>query len=432
MFRSFLLSLIMLITVLQPAGATDLKETMISYIAQQKQGQLALLEQLVNINSGTDNAGGVKTTGAALIQEFEALGFDVQWHALPAEMRHAGSLIATHKGKSDTPRFLLIGHLDTVFGQSDSFQKFALSDDGKYATGPGVIDAKGGIVTILYAMKALKAVNALENATITIVLTGDEELAARPVTIARKALIDAAKQSDIALGFEFALAPDELVLTRRGLSEWVLTTTGKAAHSSLLFQPGVGSGAVYEAARVIDSLRTQMASLPGVTINAGILLGGQQVTENSEQGTGVARGRKTIVPALATARGDLRYSTQHERDRAETIFQTIAGQSLPETSSFVEFTDIIPAMPATRSNEQLLEDYSKISQALGGPVLKAVSPRERGGADISHVTAWTKAAIDGLGPWGHGAHTGTETLDIASLTIATQRTALLIYEKTMH
>jgi glutamate carboxypeptidase len=432
MLYSFLLSLIMLITVLQPAAATDIQDTMIHYIAQQKQSQLALLERLVNINSGTANAEGVRNTGTVLKQELEALGFDVQWHDLPAEMRHAGSLVATHRGKSKMPRFLLIGHLDTVFGKSDSFQKFVLSDDGKYATGPGVIDAKGGIVTILYAMKALKAVNALENASITIVLTGDEELAARPVAIARKALTDAAKQSDIALGFEFALAPDELVVTRRGLSEWVLTSTGKAAHSSQLFQPDVGSGAVYETARVVDALRMQLASLPGVTINAGILLGGQQVTEDGEQGTGAAHGRKTIVPALVIARGDLRYSTPQEHDRAETMFQTIAGQSLPETHSSVEFTDIIPAMPATRPNEQLLEDYSAVSQALGGPVLKAVSPLDRGGADISHVTASTKAAIDGLGPWGQGAHTGTETLDTASLTIATQRTALFLYEKTRH
>ncbi|WP_122744370.1 M20/M25/M40 family metallo-hydrolase, partial [Pseudomonas viridiflava] len=92
--------------------------------------------------------------------------------------------------------------------------------------GPGVIDDKGGMVTMLYALQALKANGSLENMNIAVVLVGDEELAAKPTDISRKALIDEAKKSDIALGFEFALSENQLVTNRRGLSEWFLTSKG--------------------------------------------------------------------------------------------------------------------------------------------------------------------------------------------------------------
>ncbi|TMU96426.1 M20 family metallopeptidase [Brucella haematophila] len=418
---------------LHPAHAHSIpadieQKNIATYIQRHKTEQLKLLEKLVNINSGTSNAEGVRQVGNLLKPEFEALGFDAQWHDLPAGLKHAGTLVARHTGKSTT-RILVIGHLDTVFPPASAFQRFTLSADGNQASGPGVIDDKGGLVTILYAMKALKNAGALNYANITIVLTGDEELAERPTSISRKTLIDAAKESDIAMGFEFALAPDEVVVARRGLSEWVLTATGKAAHSSQLFQPNVGFGAVYEIARVIDAFRVELKNTPNVTMNAGLLLGGQQVTENAEQGIGNASGRKTIIPGNALAHGDLRFMNKDERDKVEASLQKITAHPLPGTQSKVKFEDIMPVMPATNANYALLLQYSAISQELGGPALKAVAPQDRGGADISYVMPYVKAGIDGLGPWGKGAHTENETLDVSSLPTATKRAALFILQK---
>ncbi len=432
MFRS--LSIITALHIfLYPAHAysasADISQKDIAgYIQDHKNEQLLLLEKLVNINSGTANADGVKQIGNLLKPEFEALGFDVRWHDLPADLKHAGTLVARHTGNAKT-RILLIAHLDTVFPPTSKFQHFTLSHDGKQASGPGVIDDKGGLVTILYTMKALKNADALKNANITIVMTGDEELAARPTSLSRKVLMDAAKQSDIALGFEFALAPDELVVSRRGLSEWFLTATGNAAHSSQIFQPNVGFGAVYEIARVIDALRMELTKTPDITMNVGLLLGGQQVHEDIDQGTGTASGRKTIVPPNALAHGDLRFMTKDERDAIEASLQKITAQPLSGTHSKVEFQDIMPAMPATNANYALLLQYSAISQQLGGPALKAVAPEERGGADISYIASYVKAGIDGLGPWGSGAHTEHETLEVASLPEATKRAALFIFQK---
>ena len=93
-------------------------------------------------------------------------------------------LVATIGGNSGK-RILLVAHLDTVFSSDNAFQRFVLSADEKHASGPGVIDDKGGLVTILFALKALHHVGKLKNANITVVLVGDEELAAKPTDISR-------------------------------------------------------------------------------------------------------------------------------------------------------------------------------------------------------------------------------------------------------
>ena len=101
-------------------------------------------------------------------------------------------------------RMLLIGHMDTVFEPSSSFQKYSIvpGTNGNVATGPGVNDMKGGLVVMLTALKAMKAAGALDNAEIRIVLSGDEERHGSPVSVSRKDMIDAAKRSDVALEFE--------------------------------------------------------------------------------------------------------------------------------------------------------------------------------------------------------------------------------------
>lgn len=118
-----------------------------------------MLEDLVNINSGTENRPGVEKVGERVRIELDDLGFKTQWVNLPASMKHVGSLVATHSGPGK--KILIIGHLDTVFPSNSPFQSFTLSPDQLSATGPGVIDDKGGIVTILYTLKALNHVTNL-------------------------------------------------------------------------------------------------------------------------------------------------------------------------------------------------------------------------------------------------------------------------------
>src|SRR5258708_13262452 len=137
---------------------------------------LALLERAVNINSGTHNLGGVRLVGDLFRKELDALGFKTTW-VDGSGFKRAGHLVAEHPGKG--PRILLIGHLDTVFERDSPFQTFRRID-GRMATGPGIIDMKGGDVIIIAAFAALKATAALNDMNIVVVITGDQQDAANP------------------------------------------------------------------------------------------------------------------------------------------------------------------------------------------------------------------------------------------------------------
>ena len=407
-----------------PAQAS-IQESIQQYLNNQAPQQLALLKTLVAINSGTRNKAGVERVGNQLIPLLHELGFQTRWQALPDGMQHAGSLIAEHPVPGQ-PTLLLIGHLDTVFPADSPFQRFTLSADGKHASGPGVIDDKGGIVVMLYALKALQQANLLARANIAIILTGDEEQAARPITVSRAALRQLATADTIALGFEFALSDRQLVIGRRGLAEWWLSSTGKAQHSSTIFQADVGFGAIYEQARVLSQFASQLAKTPDLTINPGLQLGGQQLEENSLLEKGQVYGKKTIIASQALTHGDLRFASQQQLEQTSQRMQEIARQSLPGSHSEIRLQSIMPVMTPSAANQRLLENFSRINQQLGGPALSAVPIAERGGADISYIANQVSAAIDGLGPWGSGAHSPQETLTVDSLSQASARVALFI------
>lgn len=186
-----------------------------AYIAKQQSEQLSLLEKMVNINSGTANIAGVRQIGEILKPLFEQLGFKTYWVEEPSDMNRAGTLVAEHLGTRGK-RILIIGHLDTVFAKESLFQKF--ERHGDKATGPGVIDDKGGDVVILYALKSLQDANVLDGMNISVVLTGDEEDSGKPTHISRKPLFKAAQQSDVALGFEWATLPNTVTIARRGVA----------------------------------------------------------------------------------------------------------------------------------------------------------------------------------------------------------------------
>ena len=153
------------------------------------------LEQVVNINSGTMNHEGVRAVGQLFSERFVKIGFQTRWVNLPDSVQRAGHLFAERRGAKGK-RLLLIGHLDTVFEEDSPFQK--LVRNGNMAAGPGAADMKGGDVVILYALMALQQIGALENTTITVALTGDEEAPGFPLSVSRAALIEAGQRSDIA------------------------------------------------------------------------------------------------------------------------------------------------------------------------------------------------------------------------------------------
>jgi len=385
---------------------------------------LALLERLVNINSGTMNFAGVRAVGDILRTQLDSLGFTTRWVS-GAPFGRAGDLIAEHPGPG--PKLLLIGHLDTVFEPSSPFQHFELLNDST-ARGPGVIDMKGGDVIIVYALRAMKDAGVLDRANVTIVYDGDEEESGRPLSLARKPLRDAARGAAAALGFEDGSGdPRTAVIARRGDAGWTLRSTGTPAHSSQIFQPEVGAGAAFESARVLSEFYRQLGKEKYLTFNPGVVVGGTAVTLDSTGTNGTASGKTNVVDAHMDVSGDLRTLTPAQLSRTEVAMRAIVAQHLPRTSSAITFDDGYPPMAPTAGNRRLLALYDRVSRDLGtGPVV-AVDPSRAGAADVSFVANEVPMAIDALGLSGHDDHTEKERADLRMLPVKTKRAAVLFY-----
>ena len=407
-----------------PAGRplSRIESRIRAYVKAHEREQIDLLEKAVNINSGTLNLAGVRAVGRLFEPEFAAIGFEPKWVALPDAVGRAGHLFAERKGKRGK-RLLLLGHLDTVF--EGEGQRFVRLDT--LAAGAGTSDMKGGNVVILYALKALHSVGALENTQIIVALMGDEEDPGAPLAVSRQALIDAARRSDIALGFEEDAG--KATVARRGIGGWQLVVTARQAHSSGIFSEGSGYGAIYEGARILNEFREKLSKEQYLTFNPGIIVGGADVTYDSARIAGTTAGKDNIIAPRLYARGDLRFLSSEQELKARDAMRAIVAQNLPGTSAKITFEDGNPAMPPTPGNYKLLAVLDSVSRDLGRGPVEALDPGRRGAGDISFISNYVDA-LDGLGVVGMRSHTPEEKVDLRSIGPATERAAILIYRLT--
>ena len=388
---------------------------------------LLFLEKVVNINSGTLNQKGVKDVGNVFSNAFQEIGFQTQWIEMPDTMNRAGHLFASIDGEKGK-NLLLIGHLDTVFEKNSPFQTFERINDSM-AYGPGANDMKGGDVVVLYALKALANLNLLKNANITVAFTGDEESTGKPLSISRKALINAGKKADIALGFENATGFNNATIARRGSSGWKVEVKGKRAHSSRVFNERVGAGAVFEMSRILNAFYEEVRGEEYLTFNPGTLLGGTFVNYNSQTSSGEVFGKTNVVAQTAVVNGGLRFISEDQKEKARAKMREIISQNLPQTTASISFTDSYPAMGPTKGNKAVLEVLSEVSQDLGFGPVTGYDPSKRGAADISFVADYVDG-LDGLGTMGNAAHTPQETVNLKTVNALIQRAAVLIYRLT--
>jgi glutamate carboxypeptidase len=382
------------------------------------------LEKVVNINSGTLNHEGVKEVAIVFKDAFDAINFKTNWIEMPAELNRAGHLFAETSGKKGK-KLLLIGHLDTVFEKDSPFQKFEMINDS-IAHAPGGNDMKGGNVIILYALKALHDNGLLKDAQIIAAFTGDEESTGKPLTISRKDLVAAAKQSDIALGFETSTGFNYATVARRGSSGWEVEVTGKRAHSSGIFNETTGAGAIFEMARILNSFYEEVKGEEYLTFNPGVLLGGTFIDYDTKTGKGSAFGKTNVVAQTALVKGGLRFMSEEQKENARTKMREIVGNNLPNTSAAISFQDSYPAMGPSEGNLNLLKQLNQVSLDLNQGEVIAYDPGKRGAADTSFVAEYVDA-LDGLGTMGTGAHTPEETVNLNTIEDLTKRTAILIY-----
>ncbi|QOY95078.1 M20/M25/M40 family metallo-hydrolase [Massilia sp. UMI-21] len=432
--RKLALSLVLtslLATAVQAQGLSPLEQRIADEVKAWQPDAIELLERSARINSGTLNLAGVRAVGDVFRKELEALGFKTVWIDMPREMGRAGHLVANRMGpQGKGRRLLLLGHLDTVFEQDDPAPLWE-RDSETTARGQGVADMKGGNVVAIAALRALHRAGALDDATITVVFTGDEEEAGHPRDISRRDMIALAKRSDVALSFEGSVTgPDGQAMAtvgRRATAFFDLDVTGRQGHSSRVFGPG-GYGAVYEAARILDGFRQQVVE-PGLTFNPGVILGGTEVAFDDASAQGSVTGKTNIIANTVTVRGDLRYLDYAQRDRAHARMREIVAQSLPGAGASIRFRDSYPPMAVTPGNLKLLDLYSQASLDAGMGPVGTVPPTARGAGDIQFVAPIIDS-LDGLGASGGAAHSPNEHVDLTSLERSAIRAALLMYRLT--
>ncbi|RIV23832.1 M20 family peptidase [Fibrisoma montanum] len=403
---------------------TKPEKGIVQTVQNQMPETMAFLEKVVNINSGTLNLEGVRTVGKLMGDELQKLGFKTEWITLPDSMNRAGHLVATRQGKKGKKLFL-IGHLDTVFEKSLPMEPFTRLNDST-ASGQGVNDMKGGDVLVIAALKALQTQGLLDDTSITVYFTGDEESSGGPES--RRDFIERAKQCDLALAFETAQGLRTVTTGRRGASSWTLNVKARSGHSSGVFS-SLGYGAIYEATRILNEFRRALSQEQYLTFNPGLIVGGAEVRYDDKTAKAEAVGKTNIVAGAALVKGDLRFLGEAQKESARARMRGIVDKSLPQTKATITFSDGIPSMEPSSANDDLRKVVSQVSEAMGlGPVA-AGDPGSRGAGDVSFVAAYLPC-LDGLGASGKGAHSIEETINLKEYPQLIQRTAVLMYRLT--
>ena len=398
---------------------TPEEQKIVNFIDSNIENAVSLLEKTVNIESPTENLAGVKQVGMIFKTEFDRLGFTARWIEMPPEMKRAGHFWAEKKGTRGK-RVLLLGHLDTVL-TGEKFRR-----EGNKAYGTGSSDMKAGNVVLFYALNALQSAGVLKDANVIVLLTGDEENSGEPETVSRGDMIAAARRSDLALSFENG-GSNVATVARRGSSGWTLEVTAKTGHSGQIFKEAMGSGAIFEASRIVNQFYETLRGEKYLTFNPSIFAGGTDV-EIKDQNL-MTWGKSNVVPAKAVVRGDLRFISEIQIETEQAILRLFIAQSLPGASAKITFTDGIPSMPPTEANYAILKQLDGVSQDLGFGKIEALDPGDRGAGDISYI-AHLIPGLDGLGATGAKAHAKGEYADLDTLPRQIKRAALLIYRLT--
>ncbi len=368
----------------------------VDYLEGQSDGILELLKDLVLIQSSTHNKPGVNRVCDAVVKAVEDLPFRLTRFE---NENYGDTLIFSSHSAGDSGNILLVGHLDTVFPEDTDFKFFR--EDEKNVYGPGVIDMKGGIVSIIYALKALNSCNMLSKIPIRVIFNTDEEIGS-PVSRAIIAL--QAKKSAMALVTECGGMNGEVVTGRKGRLGLEIHVKGKAGHAANLTE--AKSSAVLDLAHKIIEIESLNNTFPELTVNVGKI----------EGGTGPNSIAETAMAAI-----DIRYSTEETFSafmiRLEEINDRIDVTGT--TSRLVKIADR-PAMVTTEQNRELFNIAAEAGKSLNISVLEEF---RSGGSDANIISAAGTPVIDGLGPIGMYDHSDREYMIKNSLL---NRTKLLV------
>ena len=353
--------------------------------------QLELLEQVVNIDSGTGDVEGGRKVASLLVPRLKALGMEVETVAAEAP-ELPENIVATLKG-TGRGRILMIGHIDTVFGPGTvASRPFRI--EGDRATGPGVGDEKGGVIEGLYALQMLHDLGFTDFGRITFLIETSEERGS-PGTKALIARLVA--DADVELNLEPGDPPDLITVWRKGSTTFHIDVKGRAAHAGVA--PQDGRNAAVELIHQVQADDVFPKSGPGITANLTLMNAGS---------------RENIIPDHASAAINVRVRDKADFDRVEQAFQANAARTqVPDTTVTVSRTPSFPPLASNPGTDALAERAEAIYAGIG----RKLGRGGNGGASESALAFEAGVpALDGLGPVGGDFHSGEEYLDLTTVT----------------
>ncbi len=377
---------------------------------------VAHIERLCNINSGTQNLSGIAEVQRQLESLYQCLGGELSYHdSQPlSHVNDAGNLDLTPLGRTMVfskhiavrPRALLCIHCDTVYDQQHPFQACRWLDSQRL-NGPGVIDAKGGLIVMLYALRALEQSRWAGKLGWQVIINPDEEIGSPGSGSLLRSL---AQQADLGLLFEPSLPDGSMVSWRKGSGNFVFVVRGKAAHSGRAFHDG--RNAIVALCQLLNQVNELNGRDPDITLNVGRISGG---------------GALNIVPDLAIGRVNARVKSVEQAAWVQQQFQAITEIASNADGITVtlhgEFTS--PPKPVDEGTLRLQSVIERCGTELGVPVAWQGSG---GASDGNKFAAAGLSNIDSLGPAGGEIHSANEFLLVDSLVPRTKLAAATLLQ----
>ena len=349
------------------------------------------LGTLVNFDSGTDDAKGLAQVEALLAQRLKDVGASVEIVAAPPA---AGKMVVGKLQGTGSKNIMLMIHYDTVFGIGEAAKRpFRIADNKAY--GPGVADAKGGALLIVYALDIARERGFKDYKTLTVLFNPDEEKSSLG---SREMIAKLSSDQDYVLVFE-PPESDVVTVATNGIAYVHLDVKGRASHAGSA--PEAGRNAAVELSNQIIQLKDLGSAAKGTTVNWTVIQAGDRVN---------------IIPEKATATADMRMSDVSEIQRVQANADKIVQKKLiPETEVKVKVENRRPPFSKNAGSDRLAATADSIYKELGKSI-KPVSMRYGTDAGFAYNPATGKPVVlDGMGIVGDRIHSSDEWADLDSV-----------------
>jgi glutamate carboxypeptidase len=360
-----------------------------TFMTAQLPAYLADLERLVNIDCGTYNKAGVDEVGRWFAAQMTAIGADV---SVDHNADLGDTIVSVLEGEGGGDHALLIGHLDTVFDDGTAVERPFSTADGR-AYGPGVNDMKAGLLTGLYALRALQSIGPLPFAKVTYLANPDEEIGS---PVSTPVIRETAEGVDVCFVLESARSNGDIVSARKGIADFIVRTEGRAAHAGV--EPEKGRSAILELAHKTLALTALNGRWPGVTVNVGTVRGGS---------------RPNVIAEHCEIEVDLRAPTRSDMEAAEAEIMAIGmSNTVPDVVTTVTRRHLWWPMEKGNATTALALSAESLGARLGFELHDASTG---GASDANTTSGMGVPTLDGLGPVGGDDHAPGEYTEIDSI-----------------